>query len=137
MADGFGESLWAALDKAREWWLPMAAAAPAGIAAWLLGRRKAGAEADKMEAEAGKAEAEAAKATAEAEAIVAEAMTKRFAVLIDGYERRIAEMTTQFKAISEGYEARIDDLTAEIHSLRDEVKQLRQALDARPLLVPR
>lgn len=124
MADGLGENLWTALDKAREWWLPMAGAAPAGFAAWLLGRRKAGAEAGRIEAEAEKAEAEA-------EAIVAEAMTKRFAVLIDGYERRISEMTEQFKVLAEGYEGRIKDLTSEVHSLRDEVKALRMALDQR------
>jgi peptidoglycan hydrolase CwlO-like protein len=105
MADG-PANLWAALDKAREWWLPMAGAAPAAIVAWLAGRRKA-------DAEAGKVAAEADKTSAEAEAIASNATIKAFQALIDGYEKRIA------------------DLTAEVHSLRDEIKSLRQVLDQR------
>lgn len=59
-------------------------------------------------------EAEAAKA--EAEAIIAP-----FRVLIDGYEAQ---------AKADG--ARIEDLMREVVALRDEVKELRQALDRRP-----
>lgn len=58
-------------------------------------------------------EAEAAKA--EAEAIIAP-----FRVLIDGYEAQ---------AKADG--ARIEDLMREVVALRDEVKELRQALDRR------
>ncbi len=60
-----------------------------------------------------KNEAEAAKA--EAEAIIAP-----FRVLIDGYEAQ---------ARADG--ARIEDLMREVMALREEVKALRQALDAR------
>lgn len=59
-------------------------------------------------------EAEAAKA--EAEAIIAP-----FRVLIDGYEAQ---------AKADG--ARIEDLMREVVALREEVKELRQALDRRP-----
>lgn len=61
-----------------------------------------------------KNEAEAAKA--EAEAIIAP-----FRVLIDGYEAQ---------AKADG--ARIEDLMREVVALREEVKELRQALDRRP-----
>lgn len=61
-----------------------------------------------------KNEAEAAKA--EAEAIIAP-----FRVLIDGYEAQ---------AKADG--ARIEDLMREVVALREEVKELRQALDLRP-----
>lgn len=63
-----------------------------------------------------KNEAEAAKA--EAEAIIAP-----FEVLIRGYEAQ---------AKADG--ARIEDLMREVVALRDEVKELRQALDQRPRL---
>jgi predicted RNase H-like nuclease (RuvC/YqgF family) len=39
-------------------------------------------------------------------------------------------MTRQFQALIGGYELRISDLTAEVHSLREEVKNLRVALDS-------
>jgi hypothetical protein len=87
--------------------LPLAGGAtPAAIFGWLIGRKKA-------EAETAKATAEAAKAEAEADAAFAGMLNQRLKSLIDGYEKRIA------------------DLTAEVRSLRDEVIALRQALDAR------
>ncbi|CAN2532510.1 hypothetical+protein [Methylocapsa aurea] len=119
------------VDKIRDIALPLAGGAtPAAILAWLAGRRRATAEAAKIVAEA-------AKTDAEAEAIGAEALTARFKLLIDGYERRIAEMTEQLRVLTEGYEGRIKDLASEVHSLRDEVKELRKALDARPRPAPR
>ena len=52
------------------------------------------------------------------DALFSEALTQKLQTLIDGYEKRIA------------------DLTAEVHSLRDEVKALRKALDDRPRARP-
>lgn len=40
-------------------------------------------------------------------------------------------ITRHFEALVEGYEKRILDLTREVDGLRDEVKSLRKALDAR------
>lgn len=41
-------------------------------------------------------------------------------------------VTRSFQALIAGYETRIEDLTREVESLRDEVRELRQALDRRP-----
>ena len=58
--------------------------------------------------------AEAAQIEANADATALDSITKSFHTMIDGYEQRIA------------------DLTAEVTALRDEVRELRQALDKRP-----
>jgi len=62
--------------------------------------------------------AEANKIDAEADVLAIDSVTASFKTLIDGYERRI------------------EDLTAEVVSLRDEVKDLRKALDVRPRPFP-
>jgi len=41
-------------------------------------------------------------------------------------------ITRHFEALIQGYEKRIVDLTTEIDALRDEIKDLRKALDKRP-----
>lgn len=51
---------------------------------------------------------------------------------VDGEVAQINAITKNFEALIDGYETRIKDLTSEVHLLRDEVKQLRKALDARP-----
>ncbi|TDX63982.1 hypothetical protein EDE12_106127 [Methylosinus sp. sav-2] len=113
MAQGEGDMI-GMLDRAKDWLLPLASGAtPAAIFGWLAGRKKAEAETAKVAADATKATAEASKAEAEADAVYAGILNERFKALIDGYEKRIA------------------DLTAEVHGLRDEVKALRQALDSR------
>ena len=58
--------------------------------------------------------AEAKKFLAEADAIALNSVTAHFDTLINGYKKRI------------------DDLSAEVVQLRQEVKDLRKALDARP-----
>ena len=58
---------------------------------------------------------------AEASKLEAEAIVAPFRVLIDGYE-----------AQARADNARIEDLTREVKELREEVRALRQALDARP-----
>lgn len=79
-------------------WAPLAA--PMGVVAgWVLGRRRRDAEANKIESDA--------------DAGISNMVTQRLKALIDGYDRRIA------------------DLTDEVHRLRDEVKELRKALDQR------
>ena len=56
--------------------------------------------------------AEAAKIEADADATALDSITHSFQTMIAGYERRI------------------EDLTAEVNALRDEVKELRKALNA-------
>jgi chromosome segregation ATPase len=47
-------------------------------------------------------------------------------------EVAISEATNRrFQTLMDGYEQRIGDLTSEVHALREEVKSLRKALDAR------
>lgn len=62
--------------------------------------------------------AEAAKIETEADAVALNSITSSFQTLIDGYERRI------------------EDLTHEVSALREEVKDLRRALDLRPNTPP-
>lgn len=71
-----------------------------GFVGYMAGRRKIDAEVTKLEMDT--------------EIAQLDGITRHFEALIDGYEKRIA------------------DLTSEVHSLRDEVRQLRKALDARP-----
>lgn len=71
-----------------------------GMIGYMAGRKKIDAEASKLEIEG--------------EVAQLDGITRHFEALIDGYEKRIA------------------DLTSEVHLLRDEVKQLRKALDSRP-----
>lgn len=42
-------------------------------------------------------------------------------------------ITSSFQTLIDGYEKRIEDLTAEVGALREEIKELRKALDKRPL----
>ena len=77
------------------------------LTGWWLGRRE-------RLAKIAQIEQQHRKAVEEETAAVIDAITRRFQTLIDGYE------------------ARVKDLMAEIHSLREEVKGLRQVLAAAP-----
>lgn len=77
------------------------------LAGWLLGRRERLAKIQSMETQHRK-DAE------EETGVIIDAITRRFQTLIDGYESRVR------------------DLMEEIHSLREEVRQLRQVLASAP-----
>lgn len=77
------------------------------FAGWWLGRRERLAKIQSMETQHRK-DAE------EETGVIIDAITRRFQTLIDGYESRVR------------------DLMEEIHSLREEVRQLRQVLASAP-----
>lgn len=87
---------------------PFATSAVSGAAGWWIGRRERLAKITQLEAQNRK------KVEDETAAVI-DAITRRFQTLINGYE------------------ARVKDLMTEIHSLRDEVVQLRQALVVTPI----
>lgn len=66
------------------------------------------------------------------EAEIAKISAEAAKMEIDGEVSQINAITKNFETLIDGYETRIKDLTLEVHALRDEVKQLRKALDARP-----
>ena len=71
------------LEALREYSLALA---PGGaLAGWWLGRKRASAEASKLEAEG--------------EAIQLDSITRHFETLIDGYEKRVKDLTDEVEAL--------------------------------------
>lgn len=86
---------------------PIATTALGALTGWWMGRHE-------RLAKIAQIERQHRKAVEEETAAVIDAVTRRFQTLIDGYE------------------ARVKDLMMEIHSLREEVKQLRHVLASAP-----
>ena len=60
------------------------------------------------------------------------AAAEAIALEIGAETAKLDGITRHFQALIDGYESRLKDLTEEIEALRDEIKELRQALDKRP-----
>jgi uncharacterized protein involved in exopolysaccharide biosynthesis len=50
----------------------------------------------------------------------------------DTIVQAMKQQNEQFVTLLDGYERRVGDLTQEVHALREEVKELRKALDGKP-----
>ena len=83
-----------------------------------------------------KVAAEASKAEHEGDAVFAAAVNARVTLMIDGLSRQIAMLQDRLAAQEKDCQEREVRQLEQIERLENEVRELRQALDKRPLVAP-